>query len=207
MREKKLGLGFNAMQVGLLFFFSLIGSAAPVWSFTTFKIQLGILFLGILIAVYWYQIMEDGRKYNLFVAAEMIILMGFFATVPLLRLSFGTIVFQVLLIVYLLFLIHSILKSIVLHRLSDALKYLPAILLSGAILLFVSSFFLRDTNGSIFANIISSNDGPVIYSFLLYVIGVLLTWLGMFAIREFFERPPEKERKPVRKVRKKRKRR
>lgn len=207
MTEKKFSWGFNALQVSMVFFFSLIGSAAPVWSFTTFKIQLGILFLGILMAVYWYRTMEYARKYNLFVAADMIILMGFFATVPLLRLSFGTIVFQLFLIVYLLFLIHSILKSIVLHRLPGALKYLPAILLSGAMLLFVSSFFLTDTKGSIIANIISSNDGPVIYSFLLYGIGVLLTWLGMFVLREFFEKPAEKERKPVRKVRKKRKRR
>ncbi|MEH7883192.1 hypothetical protein V7654_02600 [Bacillus sp. JJ1609] len=193
------------MQVGILFFFSLIGSAAPVWSFTTFKLQLAILVIGILIAVYWYRTIEDGRKYNLFVAADMMVLMGFFAIVPLLRLTFGTIVFGVFLIAYLLFLFHSILKSIVLHRLPAALKYLPAISLSVAVILFLSAFFIRDTEGAIIANIISSSDGSVILAFLLYVIGVLMTWLGIFVLREFFEKPPEKKRNPIKKARKKKK--
>lgn len=207
MTEKKFSWGFNAMQVGMVFFFSLIGSAAPEWSFTTFKIQMGILLLGILVAVYWYRTMEDGRRYNLFVAADMIVLMGFFGTVPLLRLAFGTIVFQVLLIVYLLFLIHSILKNIVLHRLPIPLKYLPAIILSTAMILLISVFFLRESQGSIIAALYISSDGAIVLSFFLYVIGVFMTWLGMFAIREFYEKPPEKERKPARKTRKKRKRR
>jgi hypothetical protein len=207
MIEKKFSLGFNAMQVGLVFFFSLIGSAAPVWSFTTFKIQLGILFLGILIAVYWYRTMGDARKYNLFVAADMIVLMGLFGTVSLLRLAYGTIVFQVLLIVYLLFLFHSVLKNIVMHRLPDALKYLPAILLSTAMTLLISLFFLKGSQGSIIATLYISSDGAIVLTFFLYVIGVFMTWMGMFVLREFFEKPPEKERMPARKVRKKRKRR
>ncbi|MGA9225405.1 MAG: hypothetical protein WB217_03595 [Mesobacillus sp.] len=195
MENKNDELVFNSIsKILLVLFISLIGSAVPVWSFTTFKIQLAILFIGILIAVYWYRTIEDGRKYNLFAAADMIVLMGFFAIVPVLRLTFGTIVFCVFLITYLLFLFHSIFKSIVLHRLPAALKYLPAISLSGAVILLLSAFFLRDTEGAIIVNIISSSDGSVILAFLLYVIGVLMTWLGIFVLREFFEKPPEKKR-------------
>lgn len=195
MVEKKFEWGFNAIQISILFFFSLIGSAAPDWSFTTFKLQLAILVIGILIAVYWYRTIEDGRKYNLFVAADMMVLLGYFAIVPVLRLTFGTIVVWVFLIAYLLFLIHSILKSIVLHRLPEVLTYLPSISLSAAVILFLIAFFLRDTEGAIIANIISSSDGAVILAFILYVIGVLMTWLGIFVLREFFEKPAEKKRK------------
>jgi len=195
MKEKKFEWGFNAIQISMLLFFSLIGSAAPVWSFAIFKMQLAILFIGILIAVYWYRAIEDGRKYNLFVAADMIVLMGFFAIVPVLRLTFGTIVFWGFLIAYLLFLFNSILKSIVLHRLPASLKYLPAISFSAAVILFLSAFFLRDNESAIIAGIISSSEGAVILAILLYVIGVLMTWLGIFVLREFFEKPPEKKRK------------
>lgn len=200
MVEKKFELGLNAIQISILFFFSLIGSAAPVWSFTTFKLQLAILVIGILIAVYWYRTIEDGRKYNLFVAADMIILMGIFAIVPVLRLTFGTILFWVLLIIYLLIIFNSILKNTVLHRLPAALKFMPSLSLWSAMILLFSVFFLRDSKGAIIAKLFSSSEGAIVLSLLLYMIGVFMTWLAFVAIREFFEKPREKKRKGKKKM-------
>jgi hypothetical protein len=199
MREKKFEWGFNAIQISMLLFFSLIGSAAPVWSFAIFKMQLAILFIGILIAVYWYRAIEDARKYNLFVAADMIVLMGFFAIVPVLRLTFGTIVFWILLVIYLLIMFHSIIKNIVLHRLPASMKFVPSLSLWSAMVLLISVFFFRDSQGAIIATVFRSSDGAIVLSFLLYIIGVFMTWLAFVAIREFFEKPPERKRKSKKK--------
>lgn len=187
LEDKNFDLTFNTVsRLVLVFFGAIIGSTLPKWSFTLFLFETSLIIIGFLISFYLYKTIEDGRKFNLLTAFITFTLMGIYFTFPLIRLSQGTVIFWMFLIAFLLMFVYCLISNISVFR---AMKF-PGKLLKGipifAVLLFLSAFFVRNSQGFIYSQLLSLYDAVAVFSIFFYVGGLIIIAAAFASAKEFF---------------------
>lgn len=187
MEDKKFDLTYNTVSRLLLVFFgAIIGSTLPKWSFTLFMFETSLIIIGFLISFYLYKTIEDGRKFNLLTAFIAFTLMGIYFAFPLIRLTQGTIIFWMFLISFLLMFVNILFSNIPVFR---AMNF-PGKLLKGisiaASLLFLSAFFVKNSQGLIYSQLLSLHGAVAVFSIFFYVGGLIIIAAAFASAKEFF---------------------
>lgn len=167
----------------LAFLLNLIGSVMPQWSPFIFKVNLALIFLGIIVSVVIYRKVSDTRTMWNQVSFVLMLLLGFFMVTPFLRLTLGTMIFWILLAAYLIYLVNFILRYLdVLHgvRLPGRTRNRHAMIWL-TFILFIGAFFLGNENGNILMQIVEKGAPPLVFIIIFYLGGLFFT-LGAFIL-------------------------
>jgi hypothetical protein len=187
LEDKNFDITYNTVSRLLLVFFgAIIGSTLPKWSFTLFIVETSLIIIGFLIAFYLYKTIEDGRKFNLLTAFIAFTLMGIYFAFPLIRLSEGTIIYWMFLIAFLLMFVSTLISSISVFRaMNFPGKLLKGISISAA-LLFLGAFFVKNSQGLIYSQLLSLHGAVAVFSIFFYVGGLIIVAAAFASAKEFF---------------------
>lgn len=184
MEQKKDHLLYEILsRLFLALLFNLFGSVMPQWSSLIFKVNLALIFLGIIVSIVIYRKVSGTRTMWNQVSSVLMLLLGFFMVTPFLRLTLGTMIFWILLAAYVIYIINFILRYLdVLHgvQLPGLTGYRHAMIWL-TFILFIGTFFLVNENGNILMQIVEKGAPPLVFIIIFYIGGLFFT-LGAFIL-------------------------
>ncbi|WP_148361195.1 hypothetical protein [Bacillus timonensis] len=181
---------FEGNALGLLIgpvMFGFFGSAIPDWSFRIFLLMMVTTFILLCIARYWYKTIPNTIRYNSLVAFLMLISMGLYIAIPILRISFHTMVFWPLLILYLLVMGYSLLKREMIFQafhMPGKSKIVLGSYVFLMILTIISAFSFRNGQELVIMQLLSENQGLIFFSFILYLGGLFLSFIAFALLKK-----------------------
>lgn len=159
----------------------IIPCVVPNWSFTIFVFILFFMVIKFIIYAYWYKRVSDFKTFKRRVLCLMILTVSFFVVFPLLRVTFNTILFWLLLMIYILILVYSLLRSKVIFQLKERkpkkYKMILWTFASLCLLTIISLFFLRNSQDLLVISYFKEYLGNFIRLGELYIVGLLFPLL------------------------------
>ncbi|WP_071396394.1 hypothetical protein [Bacillus tuaregi] len=169
------------------FLFGVLGCTIPNWSFRIFIFNMLITIFSVGLARYWYQTVENTVRYNSLTSFIMLMTMGFFVAEPILRLSFGTMVFWPFILMYLLVIGYSLYKREMIfqafHRPGKS-KIAFGSYLFIIVLIIISAFSFRNGQELILMQLLDDQEGVFFFTFLMYLGGLFLSFLSFALLKK-----------------------
>lgn len=169
------------------FVFGLFGSLIPDWSFRIFLLNILITIFSVGLARYWYQKVENTVRYNSLTSFIMLITMGLFLTEPILRMSFGTMVFWPFVLLYVLVIAYSLYKrEMIFQAFHEPGKSKIAFgsYLFVFILIIISAFSFRNGQELILMQLLDDHEGVFFFTSLMYFGGLFLSFLSFALLKK-----------------------
>jgi hypothetical protein len=162
-------------------------SAMPSGSLFIFCLNLIITVIGLYLARYWWKTVPSNTRYNSLVSFVSFASVGFFAVTPLLRISYGSLLFWTFFILYLLVLGYSLYKKEIIfqafHRPENS-KVAKGVSLFLLVLIVISAFSFRNGQELIILRLLSDYQGVFFIFFILYGIGILFTFIATAMLKK-----------------------
>lgn len=183
-KQFKNDAGEALLRLLLAFFFNFIGSAIPDWSASTFWLNMGLIFLGVLGSMYFYRTSPDPRTLWNRISFILFLLLSIFLVTPILRLSQGTIVFWALLGAFLIYILNFLLRyiSVIQGVNIPSLPKVRTSIIWGAFILIITAFFLVNENGNVILQIAAMNEAALIFSVIFYLGGLLFNFISFILL-------------------------
>lgn len=166
--------------------FGFFGSAIPDWSIGIFLFNLLITVFSLGLARYWYQSVKNTIRYNSLTSFIMLITMGIYLAEPILRISFGTLVFWLFVLLYLLVIVYSLFKREMIfqafHR-PEKSKIAFGSYLFVIILIIISAFSFRNGQELILMQLLDDHEGVFFFTSIMYLAGLFLSFLSFALLK------------------------
>ncbi|MDI3311270.1 MAG: hypothetical protein QJR05_07555 [Thermoanaerobacterium sp.] len=167
--------------------FGTFASLIPTGSLTIFLLNMGLTIIEVAISWHWWRTIPNEVRYTSLVCYLMSITFGIFATIPLLRLTFGTMLFWLILLLYLMVLGYSIyLKELLFqafHRpgKSKLSKGIAAFLL---VLIIIGALSSRNGQEMLILSILNDHQGAIFVSLFSFIIGLFVTFTASSLLKK-----------------------
>lgn len=183
---KKWKTGFirsNAIFLIIMdFFFGGFLSLLPEESLRVFLLNMFVMVFGIILSFYWYRVHDDEEKYNSLVGFLALLSMGFYGSIPFMRVTYGTLLFYVVFVIYfgclsfILIKIKWIVRDFANPVKSKLLKGVMGIAIVGFL---VGGMFPRDGHPGLILSFIPQNQHAFLGTMAMYVIGLFFTFISV----------------------------
>ncbi|WP_394238873.1 hypothetical protein [Niallia oryzisoli] len=179
------GNGLGVLISSVIFGF--FGSAIPDWSFGILLLNLIITIISLGLSRYWYQSVKSTIRYNSLTSFIMLITMGVYMAEPILRLSFGTLVFWPFLLLYLVVIGYALFKREMIfqafHRPGKS-KIVFGSYLFVIILIIISAFSFRNGQELILMQLLDDQEGVFFFTVIMYLGGLFLSFLSFALLKK-----------------------
>ncbi|MBP3040281.1 hypothetical protein J9303_12380 [Bacillaceae bacterium Marseille-Q3522] len=171
---------FNLLFGGLV-------SLVPSVSLEIFLLVVLIISIEIVMNWMWFKKIESKEQYNGLTSFLPLITSGFFMTIPLMRITYGSILFIVVLLLYLIVFVFTLYKrKLIFHSFNNPGK---SRLAKGSIIFILAVLVIGSMsarNGQellILAHLNTHQDG-IFISLIVYIFGMFLTFISVIVIKE-----------------------
>ncbi|MDI3311269.1 MAG: hypothetical protein QJR05_07550 [Thermoanaerobacterium sp.] len=148
---------------------------------------LGVTLVEIGIAWYWWKTIHNEVRYNSLICFLMLITSGIFCMIPVLRLTFGTLLFWTTLILYIVLLLYSLYKKEMifqaLHR-PEKSKIAKGIVAFVFVLMIIGSFSFKNGQELLILRVLNDYQGAFFVAFFSYAIGFLFTFTSFALLKK-----------------------
>ncbi|MBP3039329.1 hypothetical protein J9303_07495 [Bacillaceae bacterium Marseille-Q3522] len=163
-----------------------ISSLIPSGSLAIFLFAVVITVIEVIISWKWFKSIENKVRYNSLTAFLMLVTAGFFTVLPLLRLTYGSILFLLVLPLYLCVFIYTISKR---DKIFTAFDRPEKSRLAKGVFIFIAIIFLIGSlsawNGQelFLLAILDDQQGTVFVSVIIYAIGLFFTFISSVMLK------------------------
>lgn len=167
--------------------FGVLLSLIPTGSLTIFLLFMLITVLEMVLAWVWWRKDMEIIRYNSLTAFLLLVTMGLFAVMPLLRIMSGTILFWSALVIYLIVLLYSLAKKEMIFRAFDKpgkSKIAKGTVIFVLALLILGAFSFRYGQEMVIMASLNDQQGALYVSAFAYVIGLLMTFVSTALLKK-----------------------
>ncbi|MBP3040282.1 hypothetical protein J9303_12385 [Bacillaceae bacterium Marseille-Q3522] len=172
--------------VGNLIIGSLM-SVIPAPSLTIFLMVVIIICVEVIINWVWFKKMDSKEQYNGLTSFLPLITSGFFTTFPLMRITYGSILFIIVLLIYLTVFVFTLYKrKLILYSFENIRK---SWLAKGAIffilvVLVIGSMSARNGQELLILAHLNTHQDAIFISIIGFAIGLFFTFISVIVIKE-----------------------
>ncbi|MBP3040280.1 hypothetical protein J9303_12375 [Bacillaceae bacterium Marseille-Q3522] len=187
--EKTLKVFFSGNINSVIFlnlFFGTLASLIPSGTWVIFIIAVFITVIETIIGWIWFSGIKNKVRYNSLIAFLTIITSGFFWVIPLLRITYGTILFWGMLLIYLTIFVYTLYKRELLFKAfyrPEKSRLAKGVLIITGVVFVIGSLLYRNGQELIISTFLNNQQEGVAVSLIFYIFGLIFTFISSIFLK------------------------